>query len=138
MATPRCTGGPAGETVCVNRCGRQDGRLAEPTHLRRSALTRRGGLDAACPAHYIGRMIASLRETKTRLSELIGLAEKGEDVLITVRGKPKARIVGVRPVPKSDLASWKTELESLHAQCATGKSRITAEQVLMELREERG
>jgi antitoxin (DNA-binding transcriptional repressor) of toxin-antitoxin stability system len=33
-------------------------------------------------------MIATLRESKARLSEFVQLASRGEDVLITVRGTP--------------------------------------------------
>ena len=33
-------------------------------------------------------MIASLRESKTRLSELVNLANSGEEILITVHGQP--------------------------------------------------
>lgn len=38
-------------------------------------------------------MIAALRESKTRLSELVILAGAGEEVIIMVHGKPKARLV---------------------------------------------
>ena len=41
-------------------------------------------------------MIATLKESKARLSELVRLAGAGEEVLITVRGKPQARLSAVR------------------------------------------
>ena len=37
-------------------------------------------------------MIKTLRESKAKLSELVEQASRGEDVLITVRGKVKARL----------------------------------------------
>lgn len=37
-----------------------------------------------------------LFEAKNRLSELVGKAEKGEEIVITRRGKPAARLVALR------------------------------------------
>ena len=44
----------------------------------------------------------SIAETKDKLSELIGRAEKGEDIVITRHGKPVAKISGfdAKPAPK--------------------------------------
>jgi prevent-host-death family protein len=44
----------------------------------------------------------SIAETKDKLSELIGRAEKGEDIVITRHGKPVAKISGLdaKPAPK--------------------------------------
>jgi prevent-host-death family protein len=53
-------------------------------------------------------MIATLRESKTRLSELVNLASSGEEILITVHGQPKARILSVSepdPIPQIGCAS---------------------------------
>ena len=44
---------------------------------------------------YNGYIIKSLRASKAKLSELVERASQGEDVLITVRGKVKARLTGV-------------------------------------------
>jgi prevent-host-death family protein len=38
----------------------------------------------------------SVAEAKARFSELIAAAEAGDDVVITKRGKPVARLVGLR------------------------------------------
>jgi prevent-host-death family protein len=47
------------------------------------------------------RMIeANMLEAKTRLSELVGAAERGEEVIIKRRGVPVARIV---PVVRKEL-----------------------------------
>ena len=43
-----------------------------------------------------GHMIATLRESKASLSELVALANSGEEVLITVHGQPKARFLHCR------------------------------------------
>lgn len=37
-----------------------------------------------------------LFEAKNRLSELVGKAEKGEEIVITRRGRPAARLVALR------------------------------------------
>jgi len=56
----------------------------------------------------------SLRESKTRLSELVSLASSGEEILITVHGQPKARILPVSE-PYSDTADWLRELSDLRS-----------------------
>jgi prevent-host-death family protein len=55
-------------------------------------------------------MIVSVRESKARLSELLAKAMEGEEVVITVRGEPTAKIVPVQaPADKSDLRAWVAE-----------------------------
>lgn len=82
-------------------------------------------------------MITTLRESKAKLSELIDIANKGEDVLITVRGKVKARLT--RASAKSisqDMQTWVEELEVL--QKLYGKKRKSrSEDILEEVREDR-
>ena len=57
-------------------------------------------------------MIATLHESKTRLSELVNLANSGEEILITLHGQPQARILSVSE-PRSDTADWLRELSIL-------------------------
>lgn len=53
----------------------------------------------------------SVRESKARISELLVRARKGEEVLITVRGEPEARIVPVhRNNTSPDMKLWADEL----------------------------
>jgi prevent-host-death family protein len=59
-------------------------------------------------------MIATLRESKARLSEFVALANSGEEVLITVHGQPKARILSVSQ-PFSDTAEWLRELDEFRS-----------------------
>ena len=56
-------------------------------------------------------MIATLRESKTRLSELVNLASSGEEILITVHGQAKALILSVSE-PRSDTSDWLRELST--------------------------
>jgi len=78
-------------------------------------------------------MIASLRESKTRLSEFVQLASGGEEILITVRGKLKARLLPVEK-PLSSNAQWMRELASLRASV---KSKRVDSNVWDEVREDR-
>ena len=56
-------------------------------------------------------MVTNLRDAKSRFSELIKLAADGEDILITVRGEPMARLTGVGVAVRSgDRAAWVDEL----------------------------
>ena len=47
-------------------------------------------------------MIIGSFDAKTRFSELIDHAQKGEDIVITRRGKPVARIVRIDSAEKDD------------------------------------
>ena len=80
-------------------------------------------------------MIATLRESKTRLSELVNLASSGEEILITVHGQHKARILSVSE-PRSDTADWLRELSALRLSLSQAS---TAQQpsALDEVREDR-
>ncbi|TVP81861.1 MAG: type II toxin-antitoxin system prevent-host-death family antitoxin [Puniceicoccaceae bacterium] len=58
-------------------------------------------------------MIINVRESKARLSELVSKANAGEDVVITVRGKPRARIVPVQSEHTTpDMSRWAEELKA--------------------------
>ena len=83
-------------------------------------------------------MIRSLRESKAHLSELVERASQGEDVLITVRGKVRARLThaGV-PDPAKDVAAWRKELTRLSRKYRTGSKCTPSEKILEELREDR-
>ncbi len=83
-------------------------------------------------------MIKTLKESKAKLSELVELASQGEDTLITVRGKVKAKLVGVTPQDKvNDMESWVLELKRLQQTYSTGQMNLTVEDILTEDRQER-
>ena len=44
---------------------------------------------------YTDAMIASVRDAKARLSELLDRAAAGEEIVITAAGRPKAKLVGL-------------------------------------------
>lgn len=67
-------------------------------------------------------MIVNLRESKARLSELVESASRGEDVLITVRGKIRARLTRATEAEASDMTLWAEELKKrLDLQTEQGK-----------------
>ena len=87
-------------------------------------------------------MIKSLRESKAKLSELVERASRGEDVLITVRGKVKARLTGAVPqTGRTDMQRWADELKLLHTSTSTqGHGRghkLSSEAILNEDRIDR-
>ncbi len=87
-------------------------------------------------------MVTTLRESKTRLSELVARAEAGEEVLITVRGRPAARLVPVAAAasPDADRARWVRELRTrLHAakSAKTAAPADSSRRILDDLRAER-
>jgi prevent-host-death family protein len=84
-------------------------------------------------------MVKSLRESKAKLSELVDLASRGEDVLISVRGKVKARLTGVQmPLPATTGAKWARELRGLHRAYSSGKASVSIDQILSAQRADRG
>jgi prevent-host-death family protein len=82
-------------------------------------------------------MIKSLRESKARLSELVDLASRGEDVLISVRGKVKARLTRAVSDKASERASWVAELKRLQKSGSSGGVRLTIEEILDQQCEDR-
>ena len=76
----------------------------------------------------------TLRNSKARVSELVQLASQGEEVLITVRGRPKTRLLAVGG-NDVQMEKWMRELESLRHGLKRG--RPVKSSVLDELREER-
>ena len=71
------------------------------------------------------------------------MASQGEDVLITVDGKPKAKLTRAdgTSVPPTEIGlevgTWLSELEELRRRYRTGKTGLTIEQILDEDRADR-
>lgn len=82
-------------------------------------------------------MIVNVRESKARLSELVTKAAAGEEILITVRGQPKAKLVAVSAhSERPDLGAWAEELEARLAAQPAAAGDSSAE-ILDDLRRER-
>ena len=85
-------------------------------------------------------MTATLQESQTDLQRLVELASQGEEVVITVDGKPKAKLTAATSAPTGkalDVSAWAKQLEELRRKYATGKTSPTVEQILEEDRAER-
>jgi prevent-host-death family protein len=85
-------------------------------------------------------MITNLREAKAHLSLLVQRAAGGEEVIITVRGKPAARLTGVASPATSagDVRAWLSELADEAEAARCGELRSTPQEVWDGLRAERG
>ena len=83
-------------------------------------------------------MIQSLRDSKAHLSELVEQASRGEDVLITVRGKIRARLTrAVAPDVAADAVQWRKELSQIHKKYQKRRMGTSMERILEDLREDR-
>lgn len=88
-------------------------------------------------------MIATLSQSQADLPRLVELASQGEDVLITVEGRPKARMtravepVRPRQLGRQEIEQWLAELAQLRQVSSTGKVGLTVEQILDEDRADR-
>jgi prevent-host-death family protein len=84
-------------------------------------------------------MITNLREAKSNLSQLVQLAAAGEDIVITIRGRPTARLT--RVVPKEtqtqEREAWATELSAAAEAARVGPPKATSQQFWDALRAER-
>ena len=94
-------------------------------------------VDGCAGCDYGDYMIATLRETKAKLSRMVKLAANGEEILITVHGKVQARLTQPHRRSPSDNRKWARELAALRRKYSTGKSGRTAEEIISEGREER-
>jgi len=84
-------------------------------------------------------MIRTLRDSKAKLSELVELAAGGEEVVITVRGKPKARLcplAKITPAERRGTETWAQQLKEARSKYSVG-SHDTAGDILDDLREDR-
>ena len=83
-------------------------------------------------------MIKTLRESKAKLSELVDLASRGQDVLIAVRGRIKARLTRATVATNAaDRKAWVRELKRLQKSCQGKATHPTVEEILAQQREDR-
>ncbi len=84
-------------------------------------------------------MVKTLREAKAKLSELVRIASRGEEIWITVRGKVQARLVGPpKGQSRRQREAWIKELRELQQRYTTPKGRKADSQKLWdELRADR-
>jgi prevent-host-death family protein len=82
-------------------------------------------------------MIKTLRESKATLSALVDQASRGEEIIITVHGKPKARLCPIEPVPHEEIQSaWASRVREDWAKYST-HTTDSSEEILEKMREDR-
>ena len=84
-------------------------------------------------------MVASLRDAKARLSELVQKAANGEEVVITVRGEPMVKLSPIRgrETNTDDRKSWAAELAEAAQAAAVDPETTTDQEFWDELRADR-
>jgi prevent-host-death family protein len=84
-------------------------------------------------------MNTSLEQAQSELLDLIRAAQEGEEVVITDHGQVIAKLIGVhQPNPPSGMRAWLARLARLRESTATDKTEPTSEEILEDLRSERG
>lgn len=68
-------------------------------------------------------------EAKTNLAKYLDLAEAGEEVIITRRGRPVARLVGLEETAEARQARQAEVIRDLQALGARLKGRVTREEL---------
>lgn len=89
---------------------------------------------------YNDHMITNLRDAKAHLSLLVQRAAAGEEIIITVHGKPTARMTAAANPTASaqDVRIWMQELAAEAEAARCGEPRSTPQDVWDELRADRG
>lgn len=81
-------------------------------------------------------MIKSLRESKATLSALVERAARGEETVITVRGRPRARLCPIPMQTSSGHRKWARQLRETREKYSVGK-RDSGQAIMDALRDER-
>jgi prevent-host-death family protein len=84
-------------------------------------------------------MVTNLREAKSQLSKLVQMASDGEEIVITVRGQPAARLTSIGQTDKKipNHAEWASELEETAASVCVDEPQNTPQEYWDDLREDR-
>jgi antitoxin (DNA-binding transcriptional repressor) of toxin-antitoxin stability system len=84
-------------------------------------------------------MTATLEQTQADLLKLVNLVQQGEEVVITSQGRAVARLSAVsQAAPAPNRQAWLSRLRQLRESTATGKISPATEEILDDLRSERG
>lgn len=84
-------------------------------------------------------MITKLRDAKEQLSSLVKRAADGEDIIITIRGQPMARLSSLRPSSsdRQSNAAFADELALLADSVKSGPIATLPQSTWDEIREDR-
>jgi len=84
-------------------------------------------------------MTATVEQLESEWRRLVEAAQRGDEVVLTSHGQPVARLTGVHqpPLPQ-DRRRWLADLAQLRQSVATAKTTPTTDEILDDLRSERG
>ena len=80
-------------------------------------------------------MIKTLKESKEILSQLVECASQGEEVIITVRGKPKARLCPIPQPSSTKKTQWGNGFREARVTYSTG-ANDSSKEILDQQRED--
>jgi len=84
-------------------------------------------------------MTATLEQMQSDLQRLVNVVQQGEEIVITSQGRAVAKLSAVpQSAPSPDRHAWLARLRQLRERSATGKSSPTTEEILDDLRSDRG
>ncbi|MBM3889796.1 MAG: type II toxin-antitoxin system prevent-host-death family antitoxin [Verrucomicrobia bacterium] len=84
-------------------------------------------------------MTATLEQVQGDLQKLLNAVQQGEEIVITDAGRAVAKLTAVAQKPSSsDRRAWLARLAQLRERTATLKGWPTSDQILEDLRAERG
>jgi prevent-host-death family protein len=75
-------------------------------------------------------MIATLEQTQREMPRLLELVAQGERIVITVEGRPVAKLTGLAKPSRDNLEQWLAKLDRLRARTATGNPGPSVEEIL--------
>lgn len=84
-------------------------------------------------------MTATLEQTQAELPKLVNLVQQGEEVVITSQGRAVAKLSAMpQNAPSPNRQACLARLRELRESTATGKTSPSTEEILDDLRSERG
>jgi antitoxin (DNA-binding transcriptional repressor) of toxin-antitoxin stability system len=84
-------------------------------------------------------MMTTLEQTQSDLEKLVNLVQQGEEVVITSQGRAVAKLSALpQSTPSPNRQAWLARLRELRESTATGRTSPTTEEILDDLRSERG
>lgn len=94
-------------------------------------------LDFDDKSDHCGHMIVNLKSAKAHLSRLVEAASQGEEIWLTVRGQPKARLCPLAEKPeKRDAETWIHSLSETRARYGRQKNPEASQDLWDDLRGE--
>ena len=82
-------------------------------------------------------MITNLNSAKARLSDLVNKASRGEEIWVTVRGEPKARICPIQgDTSNQEKSTWLKSVQETRAKYGRSRAKAAPQALWDDLRGE--